>query len=764
MSGDPHPVIKLGHELLQTGSIASGRLKNYKDAFSSFPGFNIDNIAELKLAGLRSIFTDPSSASRYYKPCELHPDRINYPDLEVEPTDFSSVKPSKPFSPNALVQLERYGSFVATNADPQIPVYDLFKTAAAVHDCLEPAKDASIEKKCMLVGCDFSGIQDTVYTISSKGALKTLRARSFMLELLTEHIIYEILKVAEAGRHAIIYSGGGGFGLLLPNKEGLKESIEKFGDILNEWAYSEFFGKLFIALDVLQFKGESLKTKKAFQTLRQDQSDHLDRQKRRKFLKQLDKLFEPKMPEQTSVQTECQITRRDDLDEYTMLDLESGTLMADVSPNDREDAKRIWVSESCFHQHRLGDKLIDTNFILRYWNEIDRSKKEHHGTLVLPGLDGRKVYYGLSEHSTVDTEMVWAFNTWKDRQVFQYANHVRKHSDLSSYAQRKEDESLQEENRASAANHTATFQGLASSSCGADLIGALRMDVDDLGNLFSRIESATMLSARSRMMSLFFKVYLNAICAQRKTDILGKNNDQENAWGQSGRNALVIYAGGDDLFIVGAWDDTAELAFDIQQEFSHFTQGQGISGGLTLHQPKFPLYQMARLSAEAESFAKHDRAEGHPVSQKNRIALFYDGGKRFRQHYVYSDSKRYMLSMDWELGRGYILPLMKVYARCGDIELIPDKRKIFVLDKRSFSYQTIEKWFKVLDVYWKKGQLYLPAMARVMSDVESVFDVKSQKLFDQLYLYLYKTPYEDEVNLANLHIALSWLSYLRREK
>jgi hypothetical protein len=40
------------------------------------------------------------------------------------------------------------------------------------------------ENPYLLVSGDLSGIQATVYSISSKGALKSLRARSFMLELL----------------------------------------------------------------------------------------------------------------------------------------------------------------------------------------------------------------------------------------------------------------------------------------------------------------------------------------------------------------------------------------------------------------------------------------------------------------------------------------------------------------------------------------------------------------------------------------------------
>ena len=69
----------------------------------------------------------------------------------------------------------------------------------------------------------------------------------------------------------------------------------------------------------------------------------------------------------------------------------------------------------------------------------------------------------------------------------------------------------------------------------------------------------------------------------------------------------IVYAGGDDLFIVGAWDDVAELAFDINASFNAFTcqnPNVHLSGGVTLHKPKFPLYQMARIAKQAEGAAK----------------------------------------------------------------------------------------------------------------------------------------------------------------
>jgi CRISPR-associated protein Csm1 len=45
----------------------------------------------------------------------------------------------------------------------------------------------------LLVSGDISGIQDFIYTVPSNGALKTLRGRSFYLEVLLENIVDEIL-------------------------------------------------------------------------------------------------------------------------------------------------------------------------------------------------------------------------------------------------------------------------------------------------------------------------------------------------------------------------------------------------------------------------------------------------------------------------------------------------------------------------------------------------------------------------------------------
>ena len=779
-------VIQFGLKLLKKGRLEANELASYSEAFSIL---GIDTTASLKLAALASVFSArDDQKAKYYKPSALNPEEINYPCNNAPVDDIPGFGEAVGTDSNALTVLEKFGTFVSVASIPspdsvdsvdhsQTPVYDLFKTAAAIDDCL---KTGESDEKFLLVGCDFSGIQDTVYTITSKGALKTLRARSFMLELLTEHIIHEILTTVNAGRHAIIYSGGGGFGLLLPNNAKTICTINKYRIKLNDWAVEEFSARFFIAIDVLSLSAQQLK--EDFQKLRQQQADNLDRLKRTKFVDQLPKLFELSMPEQVTVRTECQITRRDDLDAKKMFDLHTGTRMDDDSVKDPEDNKWTWVSESCFHQFNLGDRLINANVVNRYAVPVNRAEKKNYGTLILPGTNGNAFYKVNKEHDTA-TEFYWRINSWDGGRVFQYSNYVRKHEELSSYARQKEMESLNEElkkgeHRNPQPEDTATFQGLASSSCGADMIGALRMDVDGMGNVFSVIDNPIELSVKSRMLNLFFKVYLHEICKAQSTsgvevtDIVRKDYKIENAYGMPGRNVSVIYAGGDDLFIVGAWDETSELAFDIQRCFAHFTGGIfdiakqtvmggcGISGGLTLHQPKFPLYQMARISGEAESVAKHDRDTIYNDATKNRIALFYDNAKYQRKEKM-QNADYYMLSMTWNLSHEFLLPLMKAYQACGNL-IQQDGRTTFEIEK--FSYQTIEKWFAVIEKYQESYKFYLPTMARVMKRVEEDLGEEHAKIFKKLLSFLYTNDKSKENWISHLHIALNWLSYLRRTK
>ena len=73
----------------------------------------------------------------------------------------------------------------------------------------------------------------------------------------------------------------------------------------------------------------------------------------------------------------------------------------------------------------------------------------------------------------------------------------------------------------------------------------------------------------SRQLSIFFKYFINDILKNAKFHIDADNHASE-------RKTTIIYSGGDDVFVVGAWDDVIELGIDLKEAFEKYTERQGI--------------------------------------------------------------------------------------------------------------------------------------------------------------------------------------------
>ena len=139
-------------------------------------------------------------------------------------------------------------------------------------------------------------------------------------------------------------------------------------------------------------------------------------------------------------------------------------------------------------------------------------------------------------------------------------------------------------------------------------LGVLRMDVDNLGHIFRVIDNGASAVSRygkmSRRLDIFFKKELNAIWSEKYKD-----------------SAVIIYSGGDDLFIAGAWISVLRMAQTIQEQFAKAfcDTGIGISGGIVLVTEKYPIVRAAELSVEEEELAKGFE---HRTNSKNSLSVF----------------------------------------------------------------------------------------------------------------------------------------------
>ena len=128
----------------------------------------------------------------------------------------------------------------------------------------------------------------------------------------------------------------------------------------------------------------------------------------------------------------------------------------------------------------------------------------------------------------------------------------------------------------------------------------------DTPQLVKRMHYVTLsrTSAFSRQMSLFFKCYINGIL--------------------EGLQVSIVYAGGDDVFLVGAWNDVLEAAQRIQRNFTAFSCGAlTLSAGIGIFDDHYPIRLSAEETAALEEAAKH-------LPGKNAVALFTPERKAVR--------------------------------------------------------------------------------------------------------------------------------------
>ena len=145
---------------------------------------------------------------------------------------------------------------------------------------------------------------------------------------------------------------------------------------------------------------------------------------------------------------------------------------------------------------------------------------------------------------------------------------------------------------------------------GADeKLAALKMDVDNLGSLFIGMEKEKY-KQMSQAVEIFFSTTIY-------TNVLQPYIDSGDIY--------PVFAGGDDTFIIGAWDKVFEVIPKIHSEFDKAQKEWRkniikkddditISAGVIIVPPKYP---MIRLAEETENMLSLAKKEG-----KNRISIF----------------------------------------------------------------------------------------------------------------------------------------------
>ena len=491
-----------------------------------------------------------------------------------------------------LCLLESYTSMFPSSTcageSPDISLYDHLKTTAAIGACISEyllssgernykkrlfLEEAAFRKEnaFLLYSADISGIQKFLYTVASDKALRSLRSRSFFLELLMEHYADELLLACGVSRTNLLYSGGGHCYILLPNTESVKAALSAWNQRFNAWLSGEFGVSLFLAHGWTECSGNDLTNTPAedapYKAMFRRVSAAVSRHKMHRYsagdLRRLNR------PTPASGR-ECKVCGRTD---------------------DLIDGRCPW----CRLFAALSEKIQTKDVYF-----VGTGEDAEHD-FALPTPDGY-AYILLTDEKTarlrLDSGAAVRRIYSKNRAFTGLRYSTRLYVGDYAFSNRMDE--------------------LAQNASGVRRLGVCRMDVDDLGRSFvsgyerpGRATAAetqhyvtiSRTAAFSRQMSLFFKCYINDVLS-------GKHG------GKRPLAVTIVYSGGDDVFLVGAWNDTLEACLRIRAALRQFSCGSlTISGGLCVTDDSYPIRLAAERAGELE-----DRAKGEPG--KDAIALF----------------------------------------------------------------------------------------------------------------------------------------------
>jgi len=360
------------------------------------------------------------------------------------------------------------------------------------------------DKEYLLIKGDISGIQKFIFNVYSKGAAKSLRGKSAYINFLTLVCVHKILDELEIEKDSIIYQGGGNFYLQVLNKENITSKLADIRTKILNNLKENFEGDIYLALDWIEVSRKEL-------------NENIGNSWR-SINEKVRKMGQSKWKE--LIEVDESIFN----DFFYIGDPNKENEICPVCKGNfkgKEDRVEIkedeYICRQCHIFQNIASEIRDAEYLcIQKWNGVKRTEKEFRILDYTIKLSKEKVL-------TNECIAVYKFN---DRGL---------------------------ENNLYFPTHTpeGDFDGMAERSLGADKLGILKLDVDNLGKVFTEKKSSIEFKKVSGQFKKFFEGRLNE---------LAHGDDYKD-------NIYIIYSGGDDTFIVGSYDKILTFTRMLKKEF-----------------------------------------------------------------------------------------------------------------------------------------------------------------------------------------------------
>lgn len=579
-------------------------------------------------------------------PKESFQDSPNYVELWNQfISEFKSLQTNtyRAFAETLLSLLYKYTSSIPSSTINflDVSLYDHLKTTAALAVCLYDFQQERNNEHhpFLLIGADFSGIQSYIYQIVSKYAGKNLKGRSFYLRLLSDAVVRFLLKELRLFQANVIYNSGGGFYILAPNTLYVREKLANAVKTIEKKLFKVHGTSLFVAIDSVELSCNALMHR---------ENENLGKVWGELFLKR-DRKKATKFAELI----------KDNYQTFFMPSMIGGNAKRDSITGEeflpQEKIQKIdslLLKEITASQIMLGQTLRETNLLvvkegepLSYWDNKTHIEPAGLG-FVYYFLNNEEELKSINNqlNKYADAISVITLNGKNGNCDFLHSlDGINNIYGLEFYGGNEIDR-----------KDVPTFESMCDNE-NLKRLGVLRMDVDNLGLIFQQgipPERATLsrYAALSRSFDFFFSGYLNTIWKEVAPE-----------------RSFIIYSGGDDVFIVGSWDITIQLAEKISKDFAEYTCHNprfSLSGGIAILSPQYPIMKGAEESAHEESSAKNHVCQG---ISKNSISFMNMPMNWEHEYPMVKELKTqlYDLLLEGKLPKSFLSKVLMHHANAG---------------------------------------------------------------------------------------------------
>lgn len=506
---------------------------------------------------------------------------------------------------------------------PDVSLYDHSKTTAALASAIylyhqqtrsmdvERVKDYE-DKKFLIVTGDFFGIQSFVFSeggSTNKASAKLLRGRSFAVSLISELAADMLCREVGLTPISIVLNAAGKFTVIAPNTKDVKDIIRTVEEKINDWLIQMFYGESSFGLSFVEASCNDF-TSETFGELREMLAKASEKKKFSKidlekyggavegyldrFNNDLSRKLCPfcgKRPSSPEIENDVLLGDKGSACRICRDHIYIGTNLVKTSriAVAMTDAKIYGAKlmEPIFGEYQVSldvdgklSQLADEGTLLKYWDISIAGDGDIAKDITAKFINGYVPKYREEDlaDEAVDRMLHGKRSEGLINQLFDDMEPGRPKT--FHYIAKM------------ALNRNASND----KTCGIEALGILKADVDNLGLVFAcglRHNSLSRLATLSRQMNHFFCVFLPYALSTK----------------DEFRDIYTVFAGGDDLFLVGPWNRIIDFALFLRREFQRYVCGNDqitISAGISVGKAGEPVPSIAERSEAALGKSKRN--------------------------------------------------------------------------------------------------------------------------------------------------------------